>query len=669
MTTFLRLTIFGLVAGGAYSVAASGLVLTYTTSGIFNFAHGAIGMLAAFVYWELHYHFELPTFLALAIVLLVLAPLFGALLERFLIRPLHGAPLATTLVVTVGILAGCIGLAQNLWPPKTRIVEEFFAQEGFTIFGVFVSWHRFITLLVAVAAAVALRVLLYHTRGGITMRAVVDDRDLTSLSGLPPARSSTWSWAIGATMAALAGILIAPLINLDTVLLTLLVLNAYAAAVVGRLQSIPLTFAGAMFLGLFQAYSTNYLPKVFPNDRLPDWLPGLNDSLPILMLFVVLLLLPEARLRGARLIRVATTRVPSPTQVAFGATLLTAGALIVSGLLSDRNVQRVGEGIALGLIALSLVPLTGYAGQVSLCPLAFAGLGAVMMSKFGDGGSWLGLVAAIIVPAAVGALVALPALRLQGLYLALSTLAFAVLMDNMIFPQRRLFWTSSVSIDRPNLLGISLQSDRAWFVAMAGAYGLLAIFVVMMRRGSFGRRLLAMRDSPVGCATLGMSLTWTKLRVFALSAAMAGLGGAMYAAMRVSVSAKSFTSIEGLSILLLAVIGGIETISGPLIGGVLVALMKILGQEAPALDWIPAIGPAFVAITLARHRDGAAAQLGQAFRNLAGWRRGRVAAQPEWLSTLDATLPVGDRLTEGQVDALDDVFAIDRGLCVAEARA
>lgn len=669
MTTFLRLTIFGLVAGGAYSVAASGLVLTYTTSGIFNFAHGAIGMLAAFVYWELRHNHGLPTLVSLAIVLLVMAPLAGALLERFLIRPLHGAPLATTLVVTVGILAGCIGLAQNIWPPATRIVEEFFPQEGFNVAGVFVSWHRAITLAIAVATAIALRLLLYHTRGGITMRAVVDDRDLTSLSGVQPARASTWAWAIGAMMASLAGILIAPLINLDTVLLTLLVLNAYAAAVVGRLQSIPLTFVGAMFLGLFQAYATNYLPKIFPNDRLPDWLPGLNDSLPVLMLFVVLLLLPQTRLRGARLIRVVKTRVPSPTQVVFGATLLTAGALIVSGLLSDRNVQRVGEGIALGLIALSLVPLTGYAGQVSLCPFAFAGLGAVMMAKFGDGGSWLGLLAAVAVPAAVGALVALPALRLQGLYLALSTLAFAVLMDNMIFPQRSLFWTSSVKIDRPDLFGISLQSDRAWFVAMAAAYGIIALFVIMIRRGSFGRRLLAMRDSPVGCATLGMSLTWTKLRVFALSAAMAGLGGALFAGMRVAVSAKSFTSVEGLSILLIAVIGGIETASGPLIGGVMVAVMKIVGQEAPALDWVPAIGPAFVAIGLARHRDGIAAQLGDTFRDLAGWRARRSQAEPEWLTTLDATLPHGERLTEGQVGALDGVFALDEGLCVGEAPA
>ena len=667
MTTFLRLTIFGLVAGGSYSVAASGLVLTYTTSGIFNFAHGAIGMLAAFVYWELHVHYAWPTWLALATVLLVLAPLAGALVERFLVRPLRDAPLSTTLVVTVGLLAGCIGLAQTVWPPANRLVDEFFAPEGFRVYDVFVSWHKAITLGVAVGVSIGLRLMLRNTKRGITMRAVVDDRELSALSGARPAHTSMLSWAIGASLAALAGILLAPILTLDVIPLTLLVVNAYAAAVVGRLSSIPLTFLGAMILGLAQSYVSTYLPKVFPSDQLPDWLGGLNDSLPVFLLFLALLALPEARLRGARAIRAAAAKAPSMQQSLVGALVLTGSALVVVGILSDRDVQRVGEGIAIGLIGLSLVPLTGYAGQVSLCPFAFAGLGAVMMSKFGEGGSWFGLLAAVAVPAAVGVLVALPALRLQGLYLALSTLAFAVLTDNMIFTQRRLFWTSSVTVDRPNLPGISLAGDRAWFVALAAAYGLVAMFVLALRRGAFGRRLFALKDSPVACATLGMSLTRTKLVVFALSAGMAGLGGAMYAAMRVAVSAKSFTSIGGLGVLLIAVIGGIELASGPLIGGLMLASMTIVSQEISALDWLAAVGPAFVAITLASNREGLAARLAEVGRNIAGWRPHRTVLATDWLATLDSSLPPGTRLSAEQVEALDTVFAIEASMCTAEA--
>jgi len=666
VTTFLRLTIFGLVTGGIYAVAATGLVVTYTTSGIFNFAHGAIGMLAAFLYWELHVHAGIPTLIALALVLLVFAPLAGALLERTLIRPLHGAPFATTIVVTVGILAGCMGLARQIWKPGApRVVEEFFPARGFHLAGVFVSWHRAITLLIAVATVVVLRHVLRHSRAGITMRAVVDDRDLTSLSGVAPTRPSTLSWAIGASLAALAGILIAPLITLDVVLLTLLAIDAYAAAVVGRLRSLPLTLVGAMILGLAQSHSSYWLPKAFPGDRLPDWLPGFNNSLPVLLLFVALLALPEARLRGGRAVRAVTGRVPSLPRAASGALLLAGGAWVSAGLMSGHDVQRVGEGIALGLIGLSLVPLTGFAGQVSLCPFAFAGLGAVVMSKYGGGGSWGGLLVAMAVPAAVGAVVALPALRLQGLYLALSTLAFAVLVDYMVFPQESLFRTS-ITVHRPDLFGLSLQSDRAWFVVLAAAYGLAAVFVVWLRRGRFGRRLVAMRDSPVGCAMAGASLTRTKLAVFALSAAMAGLGGAMLAAMKVSISAQSFTALGGLTVLLIAVIGGIETAGGPLLGGLALAGMTVLAQEAPALGWVPAVGPAVAAIVLARQRDGLAALLGGLVRNVAGWRPGRAQAASDPLAALDASWPVGRPLDPAQARALDDLFRLDDGLCAAE---
>ncbi|MCZ7526259.1 MAG: ABC transporter permease [Acidimicrobiia bacterium] len=664
MTTFVRLTIFGLVTGATYSVAASGLVLTYTTSGIFNFAHGAIGMLAAFVYWELHHHHHWPTPLALAALLLVLAPLAGAAIERFLVRPLRDAPLAANLVVTVGLLAGCIGLARTVWKPDVgRVVRPFFGLEGFRAAGAFVSWHQATTLLVAVAAAVGLRLLLHRTRSGIAMRAVVDDRDLASLNGMRPSRSSTLAWAVGASMAALAGILLAPVLTLDVVPLTLLVVNAYAAAVVGRLRSLPLTFAGAMILGLLQSYAISYLPKAFPGDRLPDWLPGLNASLPVVMLFVVLLLLPEARLRGARAMRAVTTGVPSLRRSVAGAVLLVAAALVVSGLLGDRTLSRVGEGLALGLIGLSLVPLTGFAGQVSLCQLSFAGFGAVMMAKYGVDGALWGLVLAVAVPAAVGALVALPALRLQGLYLALATLAFAVLVDNMIFPQRRLFWTGSVDVDRFDVLGWSLQGDRAWFVVLAVAYAGSGVFVLALRRGSFGRRLVALRDSPVACATLGMSLTRTKLAVFALSAGMAGLAGALYAALRESVSAQSFTMVSGLVILLLAVIGGIGAATGPLVGGLVIAAMTIVSEELPGATWVAAIGPALAAVALARHREGLAVSLGRVARSLVGWRPGQGAGAPDGLAGLDASLRPSRTLRPDQVEALDELFGLREAAC------
>jgi branched-chain amino acid transport system permease protein len=351
------------------------------------------------------------------------------------------------------------------------------------------------------------------------------------------------------------------------------------------------------------------------------------------MRFVILLLLPQMRLRAATLARKATKhRVPSLRESLIAGLVLVAIAFVVSGILSDYDLTRVGQGLALGLIVLSLVPLTGFAGHVSLCQLTFAGLGALCVYRFGAGGSPMGLLLAILIPGAVGALVALPALRLRGLYLALGTLAFAVFMDKLVFPSKSFFWLSAVTVDRLELPGISLKSNQAWFVVLAVAYALLAVFVLALRRSPFGRQLVAMRDSPQACATLGLGITRTKLAVFSLSAAMAGLGGALFAGLKVGISAEDFTMSAGLSILLLGIIGGIETASGPLVAGMLLASWTIIAQEVPSLDWLPRIAPGIVGIGLAFHPDGVVIEVGRRFRR--HWGRGRAEGQP-------ARLPVG----------------------------
>jgi branched-chain amino acid transport system permease protein len=632
--TLLRLTIFGLATGAIYAVAASGLVLTYATSGIFNFAHGALAMMSAFMYWELRVNRGLPTPLALVLVLLVFAPLMGVLIERLLIRRLRGASLAASLVATVGLLAALIGISRQIWEPTTRVIRPFFDPDGFWIGGVFVSWHRAITLMAAVGVAIGLRLLLHHTRVGISMRGLVDDPELLALSGKRPERASMLSWAIGASLAGLAGVLISALLSLDAVLLTLLLVNAYAAAVVGRLRSIPLTFLGAMILGLLQSYAVQYLPKLFPNDVLPDWLTGLYDGIPVLMLFVALLLLPQARLGTSSLVRrIRPVRVPSWQRSLVAGAVVVAAAVIVSGMLSNLDTKRIGAGIALGIIVLSLVPLTGYGGQVSLCQLTFAGVGAVCVYKFGEGGSPLGWVLAILIPGAVGALIALPALRLQGLYLALSTLAFAVLMDKMVFPSENFFYIGTVNVDRLDVPGISLDGTRAWFIFLAVAYALLAALVLAIRRAPFGRQLVATRDSPAACATLGLGLTRTKFVVFSLSAAMAGLGGGLYAGLKEGITANSFTMSVGLSILLLGVIGGIETTSGPLLAGLVFAGAEVLADDYPALEFLPTTGIAVVAIALAFHPDGVFIEGGRRLRKLIG------RAEPH--PVLPARLPLG----------------------------
>jgi branched-chain amino acid transport system permease protein len=600
MRDLVTFTILGIVTGSIYAVAASGLVVTYTTSGIFNFAHGAMGMLAAFTYWELRINRDWPAPLALIAVIFVLAPLLGALIERVLMRGLEGVSQATSLVVTIGLMLGLIGVANTIWKPRDRQLAEFFGgQKAFTLAGVVVNWHQITTILVAILVAVTLRLLLYRTRLGVAMRAQVDDRNLAALTGSRPARVSMLSWALGSSLAAVAGVLLAPILQLNVLVLTLLVINAYAAAMVGRLRSLPLTFAGALALGLAESFAVRYLPNdgVFSN---------LKPAIPTLFLFAVLLLLPEVRLRAGGLVASAGTRNPSFVTSLVGAVALVVGAWFVTGLYDQAQLPRLGEALAIGIVMLSLVPLTGYAGQVSLCAMTFAGLGAFTIVKLGADGAPLALVAAFGLAGVVGVLIALPALRLQGLYLALGTLAFGLFMDSVFFSDSRVFGSfGTATIPRLDIPGLDLQDDRTYVVFLAAVFGLLSMVVLALRRGRTGRRLAAMRDSPAAAATLGVNLTRLKVGVFFLSAGIAGVGGALFGGLRESAGGTDFNVLQSLPILLLAVIGGISTVTGALLGGlILSALFPAISDAYPSLTELVFIGTGLAGVTLGRHPHG-----------------------------------------------------------------
>ena len=650
MTDFLAFTIVGIVTGAIYAVAASGLVVTYTTSGVFNIAHGAVSMLMAFVYWQVRYDWGWPAPISLGFVILVAAPLFGVLVDRTLARNLEKASLVSRLVVTIGLLLILMGLAINLWPPEGRRIDGFFGPGGVDVGPIIISWHELTTLVIAAAVALGLRLIMFRTRAGVTMRAVVDQRGLATLVGAHPARSSMLSWALGSSLAALAGILLAPVLQLNVQALTLLVVNAYAAAMVGRLRSVPLTFVGALILGLAESYAVGYLPSdgLFANVRL---------AIPTMMLFIVLLLLPEVRLRSG-----STVAARMPRLVSLRTSLLAGGALVVgawafAAVASDATLTDVAPGLALGLIALSMVPLTGWAGQVSLCQMTFAGMGAFAMTKVATDGSALGLLAAVAIAVPVGALVALPALRLQGLYLALATLAFAVLMDSVFFIRSDVFSDlGAVRVERLEVLGISFQSDRAYFVLLAMAFSLCAVGLLALRRGSFGRRLSALRDSQVASTMMGMNTTVTKLQVFALSSAIAAVGGVLLAGLRGSAGAGDYTMFSSLPLVLLAVLGGITAVSGALVGGLVLAGLPVLAEGVSGLEALAILLPGIIGVTLARRPDGIVLWLGDVG---AGRGRGTPVPEdhplPERLEELGLAVP----FDEEHVVALDHALAID----------
>ena len=629
MTEFLAFTLTGIVTGSIYAVAAGGLVLTYSASGVFNIAHGAVGMIMAFAYWQLRFDWRWPAPIALIVVIGILAPLMGMGIERFMIRRIPPKAVLTWLMVTVGLMVGLIGFAQLIWKPNTsRYLPGFFGSGGTTIFSVFLTWHQICTLVIAGLIAGGLRIFLYGTRIGLSMRAVVDNRPLVSLNGGRPAYVGALSWALGSSLAAIAGILIAPSLQLNHVLLTLLVISAYAAAAVGRLTSLPLTFAGSLVLGLLQSYAVGYLPSSNSNI-----VQGLRLSIPTLLLFIALLILPEVRVRAARTTTVGRRRaVPTlrTSVISSGGLVALVAALAV--VLSSSDVIRLGTGLSTAIIVLSFVPLTGYAGQISLCHMTFAGVGAFAAVKVGAGHSVWGLVVAAAAAGAVGVLVAIPGIRIRGLYLALSTMAFAVLMDNMFFNDQRVFgFGGAVPLGRLHLPFVSFDSDRSFVVLLAVVFSIAAIGVLALRRGPWGRRLVAMNDSELGCVAMGVSTVKLKLAVFALSAAMAGLGGALFAEFKTVASGTDFAMIASLPILLVIVIQGVDMVTGALLAGLGLTLISLAQAALPGLGSLTFLATGLAGIALGAQPDGVLPGIAEQLRALRTRLRARAASGPKRL--------------------------------------
>jgi ABC-type branched-subunit amino acid transport system permease subunit len=405
------------------------------------------------------------------------------------------------------------------------------------------------------------------------------------------------SWALGAFLAALAGVLITPIMGsaMSAQALTLLVIDAFAAAMFGRLRSVPRTFVGALVLGLAGSYIIGY----FPADDW-TWTGNFRVSLPMIALFVVLLFLPQDRLRGATVLRSRERyRMPTMRNALIAAVVLVVGMFLLRGILAPTAINSLAFGMTMAVMALSLVLLTGYAGEINLAVLSFGAIGAIIVHHFGVTGSGsgarstlLGYVAAAVVCAVVGALVALPSLRLRGLYLALSTMAFGVFVSHMLLREitvRKLplihtefsiFPSGNLGVPRPKFGPVDLVAMPSFLMFVTVLFAVLGVGLVALRHSGYGRRLTAMKDSPAASATLGQSMVRLKLSVFMLSAAIAGVGGALMTSQIGSANIDRFDIFLSLSLLMLTVVGGIGYVSGALFGGVAAGVLFVAMQDS-----------------------------------------------------------------------------------------
>lgn len=649
MDAFVAYTITGLFFGAAYAVAASGLVLTYTTTRVFNLAHGATSMVMAYAYWQLHVGSGLPTWLSVVLVLFVIAPIYGVLLERLVMRGLGDSPVSVSLVVTLGVFIFLIGIAQQFWPrDKPRYVSLFFGNKGFPVLGVQMKYHYLLTIIVAGLVALLLWYLLNRTRIGTAMRAAVDNRELLELFGARANRVSMLSWAIGSSAAALAGILLVSSTGLDYFSLTFLVISSFAAAMLGRLSSLPLTYVGAIVLGLMVGYSQ----YVHGSQLLEN---GLQSSLPTLMLFAILIFVPQVRLRVGQVKGILAANVPSGRRALVAALGLVVATLVVLPMLNTTNTQRFGIAITYAIVMLSLVLLTGYGGYVSLSQFTFVGVGAAVACKM-DTSSPLAILMAVLIAAAVGALVALPVLRLTGLYLALATLAFGQLMDNLVFQANFMFGFGGIlRAKRVSLFGYDFNDTGTYVFLMVVVFLLVGMGLLALRRGPVGRLLIALRDSPAACATLGLNQRWFRVAVFSLSAGIAGLGGALLAGLNRFAAPNDFLTLQSLPLLLMAVVAGVTSVSGAFLGGMLLMLLPVIQATTPSLSGLVFLVIGGGAIMLGRDPNGLVNLLFRGMRlaepKLPMPRRLRFfrAAPPPMRISESETVPENETVSEKQV--------------------
>lgn len=289
-------TIFGLVQGGVFALAALGIVLVYRVTGVLNFAHGAMGMFSTFVAWKILYDWHplqptgdlagehWPSIILAVVSALLFSLLLGFALENLVFRWLRGRPQLVKAVITIGILL-CLQATAALVFGTTQYHNaiKFPGTEKVILIGqIAVSYSQLLAVGMALGLAASLAAFLRFSRFGVAMRAVSDDPVAASLWGVPVNRVGSISWMLGSLVAAIAGILITPFINFDTVSLTVLIVDALAAALIGGLVSLPLTILGGFALGLLEAY-----PKIWISS------PGFPKVVAIAVILVVLLLRSE----------------------------------------------------------------------------------------------------------------------------------------------------------------------------------------------------------------------------------------------------------------------------------------------------------------------------------------------------------------------------------------
>ena len=642
MSQVFQFAIIGLGAGSLYAIAAIGLVLVFRGSGVVNFAQGAMGMMAAYVFYELHQNWHLSVVLAIPAGLLVSGAL-GAAFYYFEIRQLKDASNLIKIVATLALFVIAQEVINLVFGAQPRTVNSSLPTNSVTIFGASVGEDRLWIFGIVIVLTVVLWAIYKYTTFGLATTAVAENPTAAATLAISPDVVAAANWFIGAALGGLAAILLVPITTLSAENLSLIVIPILAAAVIGGFSSFPITTIAGLVLGVAQSEVTRYVST-----------PGWDTAVPFIAVTLILFF-RGSRVAGrgeffGKLPSVGSGRTaPALLILGGGVSLLCIWIIFPYDWLIALEYQLV-----FAIIIMSLVVVTGYCGQISLAQMAFAGVGGLIAS-------WLystyhvdfllallcGVVA--VVPAAV--VVALAGVRTRGVALAIVTLGLAFSLEAIIFTNTQFTGGPEGFVtDDPHLFGLpvgGLEYPARFATLTLGLLVLIGLAVANLRRGRAGRRLIAVRTNERAAAAMGISVAGAKIYAFALGGMIAAIGGVLLCFFLGAPDFTNFVGITSITFAESAVLGGVGHLGGPLVASSYQPdalgpqVFSFLGGNVAI--WLAIAGAAALLITLPRFPDGLVPLIER--------------ASARWLTPLRARFsrrraPSLDSLTSGMAEPL-----------------
>jgi branched-chain amino acid transport system permease protein len=622
----LLFSLLGLGSGALIAGIALGVVLTYRGSGIINLATGGVAMFAGYTFWALTTDLlHLSTVPALLVSLVIVLTL-GAAIELVAFRPLRTAPPLAKLVSSLGVLLVLQASMLLAFGTTAQPEPSVLPQNTVKLLGAVIPVDRFILTGIVIVLAAALAALYRFTLFGLATRAASENEVFAMLSGLSPNRLSMINTLLASVIAGGIGILAASITQLDTETLPLQIVPALAAALLAGFTSFGIACAAGIGLGIIGSL-LQYVTSLswFPTAG-GVALPGVYE-LVVFVLIVLFMYLRGARLpsRG-ELVEQRLPEAPRPRRLAVTAPVVAVVCAVALVVLPFDFREALVNTMIGTLIALSLVVITGFMGQISVVQLTLAGVSGFTISHLAVNAGiafpiapLLGAGAALV----LGLITAASALRVRGVSLAVVTLAAVVAITNFGFVNTT--WGGGQTgspVPEPRLLGLDL-GPRAGFRGLDGnlpspVFGwvvlavtvALCVLVGLLRRGSLGQRMLAVRSNERAAAAVAIDPRVVKFIAFGISSVIAGLAGALYAYNFSSVSADRFDPFTALSLIAFAYAGGITLISGAVFAGLIstqalfpYALDKWLGING---NWFLLFGGAILIVTLIQNPEGVA---------------------------------------------------------------